>query len=73
MSIKEVSSKAKLVEHMAKFKISIQLNLSTFNKHFSKTNENTNSKSITNQYQHKFPLKNVISFTVRSLGCLEVV
>ena len=51
----------------------IRLNLSTFYKQFSKTNENTKKKSITNWYQHKFPSKNVTSFTIKSLGCLKIL
>ena len=35
------ASRSYLAEHMAKFKMSIQLNLCTFYKHFSQTNENT--------------------------------
>ena len=45
-----LSSEVKLAKHIAMFKTSIRLNLGRFNKHFSKTNENTK--------------KNVISFTV---------
>ena len=42
------ASRSFLTVHMAKFKMSIQLNLNTFYKHFSQTNENTKKKSITN-------------------------
>ena len=41
-------SRSCLAKHMAKFKMSIQLNLSTFYKHFSQTNKNTNKRSIAN-------------------------
>ena len=58
---------------MAKFKMSIQLNLSKLYTHFFQTNENTKKKSTTNCYQHNFPIENVISFTVKSLGCLEIL
>ena len=62
-----------LAEHMLNFKMSIWLKLShIFNKHFQ-TNVNTKKKSITNWYQRKFPSKNVISFTVKSFGCLEIL
>ena len=30
-------------------------------------------KSTTISYQHKFLSKNIISFTVKSLGCLEIL
>ena len=42
------ASRSCLAEKMAKFKMSIQLNLNTFYKHFSKTNDNTKKKSNTN-------------------------
>ena len=61
-----------LAEHMTKFKMSIQLNFSTFYKHFSQTNENAKKKSITNWYQQKFQSKNVISFTVQSLAAWKI-
>ena len=37
-----------LAEHMAKFRMSIRLNLSTYYKQFSQTNESTKKKSILN-------------------------